>query len=128
MGSEFPKFGRARVDSLVRSGHWREDLLASKPEDRWVWVDDDGGWLAVKARAYDSGEVSDEFFDAVQLDMLLDRLSDEVLRAAVTLRLHGFDESVIGGLLGGVSRGRTGARLVDDGVRVLAGLMEDENG
>lgn len=114
------------MNSLVRSGYayWDET------NDRLAWEDSNDGWFCVKQRAYDSGRVSWELLDAVVLDEALTRLDDGVcddaVRAAVTLRLHGWDEGEIGALIGPrSSRGRTGAQLVDEGVRVLSRLVRE---
>jgi hypothetical protein len=70
-----------------------------------------------KTRAYDTG-IPEMALDAIQLDTAIDRMVDMPAKAAVQLRILGWDHSNIGAVIRDKRR-RTGAGLVESGVRAI---------
>jgi hypothetical protein len=74
-------------------------------------------WYEQKTLAYDRGE-PEMMLDAIQLDMAVERMTDMAARAAVQLRMLGWDYQDIGAVVRDRRR-RTGAGLVESGVRAI---------
>lgn len=74
-------------------------------------------WYEQRCKMLDSGDPL-VGLDAIQLDMAVDRLMDLPAKAAVQLRALGWDTADIGATVRDRRR-RTGAMLVEDGVREI---------
>jgi hypothetical protein len=70
-----------------------------------------------KARAYDTGDPT-VMLDAIQLDAAIDRMVDMAAKAAIVLKLAQWDYANIGAVIRDKRR-RTGAMLVEDGIRQI---------
>ena len=70
-----------------------------------------------KTKAYDMG-IPEMALDAIQLDAAIDRMTDAPAKAAVQLRMMGWDTAEIGAVVKDRRR-RTGAALVESGVRAI---------
>lgn len=70
-----------------------------------------------KCRAYDLGD-AEEMLDAIQLDIAVDQMADMPAKAAIQLRMAGWDFQDIGSVIRDRRR-RTGAGLVESGVRAI---------
>jgi hypothetical protein len=79
--------------------------------DEWA-IEDGDGWYGMRAKAYDSGN-PDEILDCIQLEQAIDSLDDRHVKAALILRMFGWDEQDIGAVL---SSRRTGRSLVESGI------------
>ncbi len=79
-----------------------------------------------RQKALDSG-CPEVMLDAIQLDMAIDRLSDLPAKAALHLKLAGWDFADIGAVVR-CRRGRPGVVLVEDGVRQVVGVERRRRG
>lgn len=68
-----------------------------------------------RCAAYDKGE-PELALDAIQLDMAVDHMTDMAAKAAMHLRIMGWDPQDVGAVIRDKRR-RTGAQLLEDGVR-----------
>ncbi len=68
-----------------------------------------------RQKAYDTGD-PEVMLDAIQLDMAIDKMRDMPAKAALQLKLHGWDYSDIGAVLRDRKR-RPGAHLVEDAIK-----------
>lgn len=103
-------WGEKRVLDLVDGGHW--EVLGSR---RSFVLSDSPSYYEQRCRALDMG-IPELALDAIQLDMAVDRLFDMPAKAALQLRMLGWDEADIGSVVRDRRR-RTGAGLVESGVR-----------
>lgn len=100
---------------LVEGGEWREVPGTGE----WVFVG--GGrptYWEQKQVAYDKGN-PELMLDAIQLDSAIDRMTDMAAKAAIQLKLAGWDVSNIGAVIRDRRR-RTGAQLVESAVKAVA--------
>lgn len=79
-----------------------------------------------RAKAHDSGN-PEVMLDAIQLDMAIDRMTDMPAKAALHLKLAGWDFANIGAVVRDRRR-RTGAQLVADGVQQVARYERQRSG
>jgi hypothetical protein len=74
-------------------------------------------WYEQRCRMFDTGDPL-VGLDSIQFDMAVDRLMDLPAKAAIQLRALGWDSADIGATIRDRRR-RTGAMLVEDGVKQL---------
>lgn len=117
-------WGARRVYDLVQGFHMEEG--------------GDGNEYAIESRlptyyeqrcaAYDKG-VPEMALDAIQLDIAIDRLDDMPAKAALHLRMLGWDPRDIGAVLARADRKhRTGAALIESGVRQIVKFERERSG
>jgi hypothetical protein len=102
------------VLELVEGGEWRR-----KPgTDEWVFKKSvKPTYWEQKQVAYDKGDPT-LMLDAIQLDMAIDRMTDMAAKAALQLKLAGWDEANLGAVIRDRRR-RTGAQLVESGIKAV---------
>ena len=76
---------------------------------------DGNGWYGMRTAAYDSGN-PEQILDCIQLEQAVDSLDDQHVKAALILRMFGWDEQDIGAVL---SSRRTGTSLVESGISAV---------
>lgn len=102
-----------KVEGMVRRVEKTTD-----PVDGTKYYDEADGWYGQRAAAYDSGE-PESILDCIQLEQGVDSIQDLAVKAAVTLSMMGWYEENIGAVIRD-RHARTGARLVEDGIRAIA--------
>lgn len=109
-------WGRRKVEELVKA--WNYAYLPMTDE----WFAEDGdGWYGMRTKAYDSGD-PEMILDCIQLEQAIDALDDEHVKAALILRMFGWDEGTIGAVL---SSRRTGRSLVEHGISQVKKYEQD---
>jgi hypothetical protein len=103
------------IVELIDGGEWRE--IPGSGE--WVFVGTQRPtYQEQRMKAMDTGN-PELMLDAIQLDAAIDRLVDMPAKAAIHLKLAGWDEANLGAVLRDKRR-RTGAELVASAVRGIA--------
>lgn len=102
---------RYRIEGMVKG--WEYSYLPLTGE----WIAQDGdGWYGMRTNAYDSGD-PEMILDCIQLEQAVDSIDDQHIKAALILRMFGWDEQDIGAVL---SSRRTGKSLVEHGISMAA--------
>ena len=111
-------WGRKKIEGMVKA--WNYAYLPMTDE----WHAEDGdGWYGMRTKAYDSGD-PEQILDCIQLEQAVDQMQDTQAKAAVILRMFGWDEVEIGTVLH--SR-RSGRQLVEHGISEIRRIEQGIN-
>lgn len=103
-------WSRQRIEGMVKA--W--DFAYLPMTDEWHAQDGDG-WYGMRTKAYDTGD-PEMILDCIQLEDAIDALEDQHVKAALILRMFGWDEQDIGAVL---SSRRPGRSLVEHGISMV---------
>lgn len=103
-------WSRQKVEGMVKQ--WD---FAYIPATMEYLAQDGDGWYGMRTKAYDTGD-PEMILDCIQLEQAVDSLDDQHMKAALILRMFGWDEQDIGAVL---SSRRTGRSLVEAGISAV---------
>lgn len=117
-------WGRRRVLDLVQGFHMEEGGDGRE----YAIESTQPSYYEQRCAAYDKG-IPEMGLDAIQLDMAIDHVHDLPAKAALHLRILGWDPADIGAVLARADRKhRTGAGLIEAGVRLIVKHERERSG
>lgn len=112
-------WSRYKIEELVKQ--WDFSYLPLTGE----WIAQDGdGWYGLRTKAYDTGD-PEMILDCIQLEQAIDAIDDQHMKAAIILKMFGWDDQDIGAVL---SSRRPGTQLVEAGISAVRRHERDRNG